>query len=142
MGLPQGLITGRAARLPTDLKKYPTISNSKERSGQELGFLRVWRMTCADLPQPERNYVFHPTRGWQLDFAWPDVLLAVEIEGLTRQGGGHQRSAGYRKDVKKYREAELLGWRIVRFTADEMKTSPIQSIELVAKILRERKGNQ
>ena len=134
------LTTNKTARMPGDHKRQQPISNNGERSGLELIFLRVWRSECKDLPEPIRDHRFHDTRRWQLDFAWPDAMLAVEIEGLTRQGGRHQRSRGYRNDVQKYRAAENLGWRILRFTGDEMHTEPVQVVEAVAKILRKRKN--
>ncbi len=137
MGLPRGLITGRTADLPGDPRKHP-IDNRAERSGLELGFLRLWKSIRKELPEPVRDYRFHPTRKWAFDFAWPDAMLAVEIEGLTRSGGRHQRTAGYRADVRKYREAENLGWRILRFTGDEMRTEPVQAIETAAKVLKKR----
>jgi very-short-patch-repair endonuclease len=135
MALPTGLITNRTANLPGDWKKQP-INNAKERSGLELAFIRLWRATQKDLPEPEQEHRFHATRKWRFDFCWPDYMLAVEIEGLTRQGGRHQRSAGYRSDMQKYRAAEELGWRVLRFTGDELRTGPVQVVESVAGVLK------
>ena len=37
----------------------------------------------------EREYKFHKTRKWRFDFAYPDIQLAVEIDGgQWRAGGG------------------------------------------------------
>jgi len=36
------------------------------------------------LPEPEREYRFHPRRKWRFDAAWPDAKLAVEVEGGAR----------------------------------------------------------
>jgi very-short-patch-repair endonuclease len=74
---------------------------------QMLGWLR-----------PEREYPFHPTRKWRFDFAWPDLKLAVEVEGQTWHAGRHTRGSGFEKDCEKYAEAAILGWRVIRVTAD------------------------
>ena len=132
------LTTNQAAKLPGDYKKQPPISNNHERSGLELAFIRLWKAMYKNLPEPIRDYRFHSTRRWQLDFAWPDAMLAVEIEGLTRQGGRHQRLGGYKNDVQKYREAESLGWRVMRFAGEEIRTEPVQVIESVVKVLVKR----
>lgn len=68
------------------------------------------------LPEPERELKFHSTRKWRIDFAWPDLMLAVEVEGGTWTGGRHTRGAGFRKDCEKYNQATLDGWTLLRFT--------------------------
>ncbi len=74
------------------------------------------------LPPPRREFRFHPTRKWAFDFAWPPLSLAVEVEGLTREGGRHQRQAGYAGDLEKYNAAVLAGWRLLRFTPAQVQS--------------------
>lgn len=71
---------------------------------------------------PEREYRFHPIRRYRFDFAWPELKLAVEVEGGTWSGGRHNRGKGYHEDLAKYNEAEFLGWTVFRYTT-EMVTS-------------------
>lgn len=131
------IITGKTARLPGDWKQQPAVlSNSKERSGLELGFLRLWQSRYPTLPMPIRDYRFHATRKWELDFAWPDYLLAVEIDGGAPGGGRHQRRKGFNADAEKSRS--LINWRVLRYTGDDLKTRPVQCVDEVAKILREQ----
>lgn len=70
------------------------------------------------LPIPAREYRFHPTRLWRFDFAWLDLKLAVEVEGVVWQGKGgrHQRADGLTKDCQKYGAAMELGWDVYRCT--------------------------
>ena len=63
-------------------------------------------------PIPE--FKFHPNRKWRFDFAWPAQKVAVEIEGITRGYGRHQRVEGFLGDCEKYEAALLLGWRVYR----------------------------
>jgi len=65
----------------------------------------------------ERQYRFHPSRKWSFDFAWPSVLVAVEVEGGVWIQGRHTRGAGFVKDCEKYGEAAILGWLILRIPA-------------------------
>ena len=69
------------------------------------------------LPEPVREYRFHDTRRWRFDFAWPDIKLAVEIDGRGR----HQTVVGCRSDCEKANEAIRLGWRVLRFPATDKK---------------------
>ena len=72
------------------------------------------------LPMPEAEYRFHPTRKWRFDWAFPANMLAVEIEGGVWTRGRHTRGSGFKGDMEKYNEAAIMGWRILRFTPDEL----------------------
>jgi very-short-patch-repair endonuclease len=69
-----------------------------------------------------REYQFTPSRKWRFDFAWPDKMLAVEIEGgvfgtgKAHVPGRHSRGVGLTADCEKYAEALCLGWRVLRVT--------------------------
>lgn len=72
----------------------------------------------AGLPDPNIEYPFHPKRKWRFDFAWPDKLVALEVEGGTWIGGAHNRGGHFESDADKYNEAALLGWKVLRVTTD------------------------
>lgn len=72
-------------------------------------------------PAPATEYRFHPTRRWRFDYAWPDLMVALEIEGGVYQAGRHTRGNGYTEDCRKYSEAAVLGWCVVRATTGMMK---------------------
>jgi very-short-patch-repair endonuclease len=92
----------------------------------------------SSLPEPEREFRFHPNRKWRVDFAWPASMLAVEIEGMAYGGGRHQRREGFTRDAEKYRALVAAGWRLLRFTSDELKQRPIQCVEETAKFIMEQ----
>lgn len=75
---------------------------------------------AAELPEPETEVKFHESRRWRFDFAWPDAMVAVEIEGGTWSRGRHTRGSGFIADCDKYNAAAVLGWRVLRFTGEHL----------------------
>ncbi|MEY3252435.1 MAG: hypothetical protein RL227_1408 [Pseudomonadota bacterium] len=71
---------------------------------------------------PVREFRFHPVRKWRFDFCFPEQKLALEVDGGTFTGGRHTRGTGYAEDCRKIAEAMLLGWRVLRASADQVKT--------------------
>lgn len=95
------------------------------------------------LPEPDREYRFHPTRKWRFDFAWPDQKIAVEVEGVTHFGknkngtmrlGRHQTSEGLTNDCEKYGEAMLLGWTVYRCTQPIINSG--KAIQIIQQLLQ------
>jgi very-short-patch-repair endonuclease len=95
------------------------VSNSSRSRWEELLALQI---AAAGLPAPEREHRFHPTRRWRFDFAWPDRLVAVEVEGGIWRGGRHTRGTGYCRDVEKYNAAALAGWTVLRVTPEMVRS--------------------
>jgi very-short-patch-repair endonuclease len=89
-------------------------------SALEDAFAVQLRATGA--PAPEREYRFAPPRRWRFDFAWRFARLAVEIEGGAWTRGRHTRGDGFTRDLEKYNEAVLAGWRVLRFTAAHVRS--------------------
>jgi very-short-patch-repair endonuclease len=80
------------------------------------------QIKLARLPDFQTEYVFHDTRRWRFDFAWPVHLLAAEYEGGIWTGGSHTRGRRYQTDCEKYSEAAIMGWRVLRFTHDHVRS--------------------
>ncbi len=59
---------------------------------------------------------FRKGRNWRFDYAWPGIKVALEVEGGVYTGGRHVRGQGYENDCRKYSEAAILGWRVIRVT--------------------------
>ena len=71
----------------------------------------------SSVPSYTTEHVFSPPRRWRFDIAWPEHMLALEIEGGVHLRGRHTRPIGYQNDCEKYNNATLLGWRVLRVTA-------------------------
>jgi hypothetical protein len=74
------------------------------------------------VPTPEPEFYFHETREWRFDLSWPEYLVAFELEGGVFSGGRHTRGKGYTEDAKKYTEASLKGWTLIRCTSEQVRT--------------------
>jgi len=64
----------------------------------------------------KEEHTFLKGRRFRFDFAWPQHMIAVEIEGGTWTQGRHVTGTGFAKDCEKYNLATLSGWRVYRFT--------------------------
>ena len=89
-------------------------------------------------PTPAREYHFHPVRKWRSDFAFPDHKLLVEIEGGAFTRGRHVRGYGYRNDCQKYNNAIMVGFTVLRFTSDMVRSN--EAIRTVAVVLNQKGG--
>lgn len=71
---------------------------------------------------------------WRMDYAWPDQKVALEVEGGVWTGGRHTRGKGYTEDLRKYSEAAILGWRVIRTTPNEL--CKLRTLDMVRRALR------
>ena len=81
----------------------------------------AFQIKALGLPEPVREYRFAAPRRWRFDFSWPDIRLAVEVEGGQWVRGRHLRPKGFASDIAKYNAASAGGWRVLRFTGDMVK---------------------
>jgi hypothetical protein len=61
-----------------------------------------------DVPLYQRNYFFLPDRDLELDFAWPALKVAVEVQGMA-----HRIKGKFKRDIEKRALAMLAGWRVL-----------------------------
>jgi hypothetical protein len=94
----------------------------------------LYQLQLSGLPVPQREFMFHSKRKWRFDFAWPDLLIAIEVEGGIWTGGRHVRGEGYEGDCEKYNAAQMDGWMVLRFTPGMLKRKP--SADLIEKAIR------
>lgn len=99
-------------RKPTT--KRTTKKAAAKRKASPLEDRLLKQIIEAGVPEPQREFRFHPTRKWRFDFAWPDAMIAVEVEGAVFSGGRHSQGAGMVADMDKYNTAALLGWTVLR----------------------------
>ena len=87
--------------------------NAPKLTRSEALFLQHLR--AYDFPEPELQHRFDTVRRWKFDFAWPATWLAVEIDGQVHAIRGKRQA-----DTEKANEAMLRGWRVLRFTSEQV----------------------
>lgn len=103
-----------------------SVSKESRRLKYELIY-RVFESNVArtgkdeDWPEMVKEFHFCPDRKWRADYAFPNDKLLIEIEGGVWSGGRHFRGVGAIKDMEKYNEAAILGYRLLRFTPKQIK---------------------
>ena len=77
------------------------------------------------IPRGVKEFMFAKSLGrrWRFDRAYPQVKVAVELEGGIWMGkqGRHTNPKGFESDAEKYNAAALMGWKVFRLTANMMK---------------------
>lgn len=92
------------------------------------------------LPEPTREYKFSIHRNFRFDFAWPQFMLAVEIEGGTRGISRHTQPDGYERDTEKYNLAATNHWTVLRYTTQKVTSGhAITEIEQALMQAKEKK---
>ena len=117
-----------AAMKPSDVLKK-AIAKAKREKWEEMfrcqliGSPVLGRLNGFPLCS-SREWKFDPNRDWRLDFCWPSVMVAVEIEGLAApwMKSRHTTNSGFSADCEKYNQAALLGWTVGRFTGQMVKS--------------------
>jgi very-short-patch-repair endonuclease len=98
---------GRTLRMM--LAQRPAGAPPTESDAESL-FVQLAR--AAGFPDPVRQYaVLVGGRRYRLDFAWPALRLAVEIDGAAVHG-----PAALPQDLRRQNRIVLDGWMILRFT--------------------------
>lgn len=113
---------GEAPRPGEDARGMPPARRRRKDPPHPALFVTL----CAPrgLGTPITEYRFASPRRWRFDFAWPEVRVALEVEGgVWRTGGGaHSHPTGILRDIEKYNRAAALGWRVVRVVPERLVT--------------------
>ena len=85
------------------------------------------------IPHFVREYQFAAPRKWRVDFAYPELAIAIEIEGGIHTNGRHVRASGFEKDCEKYNALAEKGWSLFRYTPQMVKDG--RAIEQICEVL-------
>jgi very-short-patch-repair endonuclease len=99
---------------------------------------RAWRMIRRSrLAEPVRQLRVDVARGrwYRIDFAWPEILIAVEAEGFE----WHGTRAQWKADRIRVAALERLGWRVLVVTWDDVTLRPVETLDRIAMALAERR---
>ena len=123
----------RLARNGPTAERVPTVPPvvAEVNAGDRPVYALVSMCRDAGLPVPVPEYQFHPQRKWRFDFAWPLHLYALEIDGGVWTQGRHTRGSGWIKDAEKFNAAALLGWKVLRYSPQQLEQA-IADIRIMA----------
>ena len=107
-------------------KFYPT--KSKEKNSIIVTLLEWSQERGYKLYE---EYYFHPERKWRFDWCVPEIMLAVEYEGVFSEKSRHTNMIGFSNDTRKYNEAKSLGWKVYRYTAITYREMEVDLASLV-----------
>ena len=83
--------------------------------------------------EPLTEYRFCDRR-WRFDYAFFREKIAVEYEGLFSAKSRHTSIKGFINDCEKYNTAAMMGWRVFRITAVNVKDgSALRILEWIKK---------
>ncbi len=95
------------------LPKIEKVSLEKETIKKLLWVLN----REGSIPEYVEELEFSRERKFRFDWAIPELMIAIEYEGIFSKKSGHTTINGYTKDCDKYNLAALEGWKILRYTA-------------------------
>jgi very-short-patch-repair endonuclease len=112
--------------------KKPAVKITKPKIKKPERYAWFLPMLQERWPDAVAEFRFHPTRKWRSDFSIPSKRLLIEVEGGIFSGGRHTRGAGFMGDMEKYNAAAILGYRVLRYSPQQLKahTSVICDIHL------------
>ena len=103
------------------VKTERTVSEGEAKLSQQLKAYKI---------EFEQEFRFDPKRKWRADFHLVGKKILVEVEGAIWSGGRHTRGKGYIGDMEKYNAATMMGFQVIRFSTDQVKSGhAIQQIE-------------
>jgi very-short-patch-repair endonuclease len=82
-------------------------------------------LVLAGLPSPATQFEV-PAANARLDLAYPQAKLAIEYDG-----DHHRERRQFQRDVARLNRLRLLGWTVLRFTADDVLRHPERVIAQV-----------
>lgn len=98
-------------KIPRATKLSQPLSEGEETLAQHLKANKIAAL---------REFRFCTDRKWRLDFGILPEKLGIEVEGGTKGKSRHTQHDGFEKDNDKYNTATIMGWRILRFSTDQV----------------------
>lgn len=103
-------------------------------TGSDLEELFAQQLSLTQLPKPIRQYLHLRGSKHTLDFAWPDLWIGVEVQGMV-----HRIKGSFKNDIKKRAHGLLQGWKVLEVGGAEIRdgTAMVWLHELFEMVRRE-----
>jgi hypothetical protein len=116
-GAKKGYIVPERTPAPKTWSKETRAKGTKQKAEME------W-VIKAMFPEYVKEFKFSD-RKFRFDFYIPWLKTGIEYEGImvkSEEKSGHTSMAGYSSNCEKYNLAQILGYRVLRYTALNHKT--------------------
>ena len=67
------------------------------------------------------EHKFSKDRKFRFDACFKELKIAIEYEGIFSEKSRHTTVSGFIRDCEKYNLAAIEGWRVLRYTAKNIK---------------------
>lgn len=125
-------MAGQKRAIETPAQRLKRETRQAEREHWELWLLRD--ILARRLPEPLRQYQWHPTVAYRADVAWVVEQLMVEVDGgIWQKRGGHTTGKGYEHDRIRDAEALCLGWTVLRVTPGMVERG--EAVDYIERVL-------
>lgn len=118
------------ATRPKGRSTRPKVKGEKVPNEFEAKLARELKTLKIDF---EQEFEFHQVRKWRADFHLVGKKILVEVEGGIWSGGRHTRGKGYIGDMEKYNAATMMGFQVIRFSTDQVKSG--HAIQQIVKMV-------
>lgn len=118
------------ATRPKGRSKRPKVKGEKVPNEFEAKLARELKTLKIEF---EQEFEFHQVRKWRADFHLVGKKILVEVEGGIWSGGRHIRGKGYLGDMEKYNAATMMGFQVIRFSTDQVKSG--HAIQQIVKMV-------
>ncbi|MCA9179773.1 MAG: hypothetical protein KDB14_35195 [Planctomycetales bacterium] len=105
-------------KVPAGSRKKMQFPKKEEPGKKDIRTVLMLLQASGKIQGYDLEYRFHPMRRWRFDYAIPSMKIAIEYEGLHSLKSGHTTVKGYNKDLQKYNAATVLGWKVLRYSAN------------------------
>lgn len=112
---------------------------AEKKKAQARALVVQARAMLLGLPRHTKELQFHPSRKWRFDYAWPELLIALELHGGTYSGGRHTNGKGFTEDREKMNSAILLGWQVLEVTPEHIKNGTAR--QWLEQLIQRKQGN-
>jgi very-short-patch-repair endonuclease len=102
--------------------------------GNEAEQILAYQCQADGLNGFKQNFRFHLTRKFEIDLAWPDHKVGVEIDGGIFNGKAHGSVMGILRDMEKHNLLLVSGWRVLRYTPTQVRNG--EALEGLKQLLR------
>jgi very-short-patch-repair endonuclease len=116
------------------MKSFLAIARAQgkvDRVDSRLEAMLAQQLRAAHAPAWTRNHLAIPGRKLEIDFAWPAVRFAVEVQGEV-----HRIREHFHRDVEKSALLQLEGWQLLPVDGRTIRSG--QALVWVLRLLRTR----